>query len=370
MKKKVLFFHFDLGGGGAEKVLVNLLNQLDLNKYDITLYTIFGDGVNKQYLRPEIPHKYIFKKKFRGFTSIMKLFSPQSLHKLFIKDQYDIEIAYIESSPTRIISGCPNSQTKKIAWVHIQLDELKKFFSPYRTITEAEQCYHKFDKIIFVSKFAEKVFISKTGWKALDTETIYNTNDINTINRLAQEPINLELDKSLINICSVGRMVSQKGFDRLIEVFKKLKSDQLIHRCHLYLLGTGEDLEKLKDEVKINKLEDTITFLGYQNNPYKYVSKMDLFICSSRKEGFSTAVTESILLQTPVLTTDCSGMDEILLSGKFGMIVENNTKALYDGLKTILQTPQILDEKKKELKKGYTHLNHSVKDVEDLLDSL
>ena len=125
MKKKVLFFHFDLGGGGAEKVLINLLNQLDLNKYDITLFTLFGCGINERYLNRGVRHKYLFKKTFRGLTSIMKLFSPTFLHKILIREYYDVEIAYLENSPTRIISGCRNSNTRKI----MKHNELCEIFS-------------------------------------------------------------------------------------------------------------------------------------------------------------------------------------------------------------------------------------------------
>ena len=120
MKIKVLFLIFDLGGGGAEKVLVQLVNSLPADKYDITVQTIFNVGPNKISLKPHIHYKYIFNKQFRGMRFLNRILSPKLLHRLFIREHYDIEIAYLEGVPTRVISGCANPMTKKYAWVHIE----------------------------------------------------------------------------------------------------------------------------------------------------------------------------------------------------------------------------------------------------------
>ena len=106
-------------GGGAEKVLINLLQHLDYSKYDITLHTIFGAGVNMKDIPQEVHVKYVFKKVFRGFSSLMKLLPPKFWHWLFIKDKYDLEIAYLESYQEEIkkrkkLPGCtPHCQKIK-----------------------------------------------------------------------------------------------------------------------------------------------------------------------------------------------------------------------------------------------------------------
>ena len=114
---KVLFFIHDLMHGGAEKVLVNLVNNMDKKKFDITVLCLFDEGVNKKYLNDDIHYKYVFKNTFRGNTIFLKLFSPKTLYKKMIKDEYDIVISYLEGSCTRIIAGADND-LKKIAWVH------------------------------------------------------------------------------------------------------------------------------------------------------------------------------------------------------------------------------------------------------------
>lgn len=258
-----------------------------------------------------------------------------------------------------------SSNTKKYAWVHVQMDSPKSFFTPYRNLSEAKKCYESFDKIIFVSKFLEDSFLSKTRWLSLNTQVIYNTVDVSKIVNLSREETDFYIKKDILNLCSIGRLVKQKGYDRLLNVLLKLKNEG--YKFHFYLLGDGEMASQLMKFCDNNDLTEFITFCGYQENPYSIISKMDLFICSSRKEGFSTAVTESILLNIPVLTTDCSGMKELLQNGLYGMIVDNSEDALYDGLKKIMNNLSILTEYRLQIEKSFK-VNDSINEVEKLLD--
>ena len=108
---KILFLIHDLSVGGAEKVLINLVNNMDTTKFDITVMTLFGGGVNEQFLSPNIRHINCFRKAIPGNSHLMKILSPQMLHKWLIKEQYDMEVAYLEGPSARIISGCPNKNT-------------------------------------------------------------------------------------------------------------------------------------------------------------------------------------------------------------------------------------------------------------------
>ena len=116
--KKILFLIHDLGHGGAEKVLVNLVNNMDPKQFDITVMALFGGGVNAQFLKPHIRYRVVFPRPFRGNSHIMKLLSPKALHKWFIKERYDIEVSYLEGPSARIISGCPHKDTKRLCWIH------------------------------------------------------------------------------------------------------------------------------------------------------------------------------------------------------------------------------------------------------------
>ena len=104
--------------GGAEKVLLNLVNNMDHEKFDITVQTLFDVGVNKQFLSDKVHYITCYKKMFRGNTKYFKLFSPEKLYRKYIKDDYDILVAYLEGSCTRIISGCSDKNKVKITWRH------------------------------------------------------------------------------------------------------------------------------------------------------------------------------------------------------------------------------------------------------------
>lgn len=368
--KKVLFFIPTLGQGGAEKVLVNLVNNMDKEKYQITLKTLFDHGVNKQYLDENIIYSYVFKKVFRGNTYLLKIFSPKLLYKIFIKEEYDVVIAYLEQLPTRILAGCPDNRIKKVAWIHVEIQDEKKFFRCFKSLKEAKWCYEQYDSIIGVSKTAVQSLESIIGMKQ-KMNVIYNTVESNKIILKSQEEIkDIRISKEKINLISVGRLTEQKGYDRLLRIYKKLIEEGL--KLHLYLLGIGELEEQFKQYIKKNNLEEVVTFLGYKDNPYKYVKNADLFICSSYREGFSTAVTESLIVGTPVITTLCSGMEEMLENGKYGVIVKNNEEALYRGVKELLYNPEKLQYyKEMAIERGkFFNTESTVKDVQNLIDSV
>ena len=184
--KKILFFIHDMMYGGAEKVLVNLVNNMDSNKYDITVMTLFDVGVNKEFLLPKIKYKSVFKRLFKGNTTLLKFFPPQFLYKYLIQDEYDVVVSYLEGSCTRIVGGAPKD-IKKIAWVHISQDE-KEFRKPYLSKKEAIRIYNNFNKIACVSKNVKENFEKLSGIKGI-AEVVYNTNETDKILSLSKENV-------------------------------------------------------------------------------------------------------------------------------------------------------------------------------------
>ena len=364
--KKVLFFIHDLMHGGAEKVLVNLVNNMDKNKFDVTVLTLFDEGVNKKFLDKSVNYKYVFKKSFRGNTLVLKLFSPQFLYKYMIKDEYDIVVAYLEGSCTRIISGCNDDNVKKFAWVHIT-ESKEEFIKSYKSLEEAIECYEKFNKIVCVSNDIVEHFKSLTGIKE-NVITKYNTNETEKILKLSKEKIDdVVLDKSYINICSVGKVVESKGFMRIAHVCKKLIDEG--YKIRIYILGIGNQQNDIEKYLKLNHIENNFNFIGYKENPYKYVSSCDIFVSSSYKEGFSTAVTEALIVGTPVVSTQCSGSHELLgKHNEYGIVVENDENGLYSGLKKLLDNKEDLNHYKvKSKERGYLFSKDiTVKKVEEL----
>src|SRR5699024_509399 len=113
-----------------------------------------------------------------------------------------------------------------------------------------------------------------------------------------------------IKIIGVGKLLKNKGFDRILHIAKKLLDEKF--PVHVYILGDGPEREALNNYISENKMENQVTLLGYQLNPYKYIAQCDLFVCASYAEGFSTAATEALILGIPVCTVEVSGMREML----------------------------------------------------------
>lgn len=343
---KILFFHFDLQPGGAERVLVNLVNNLDPQKYDITVQTIFGQGQLKNAFAPNIKLKSVFNcKSIGGTRQLFKLLSPEKLHRLLIRERYDIEIAFLEQIPTRIIGGCQTIGTKKFTWLHNTANPDRHLAIAARSWKEFLKTYSSFDKIAFVSEGARDSFYR---YYPIHTpgSIVHNVVESDNIKAMAMEKIiDIPIDKDKLNLCSVGRLCGQKGYDRLFRCLVQIKK-RTNRPWHLYLIGEGAEHDALVEQATHDGIIDNITFVGFKDNPYKYVSKMDLFVCSSNFEGYSTAVTESIIVGTPVLTTNCSGMSEIFGNTKSGLIVENDEHSLENGLIQIFNNINLLTEMK------------------------
>lgn len=368
--KKLIFLIPNLKHGGAEKVLVNLVNNLDKSKFDITVYSIFDVGVNKDFLNSDITYRYKFKRIFRGNTHFFNLFSPEFLYRWFIKESYDVVISYLEGPAARIISGAGDSDTKKISWIHTEFLSPKVASLGFKNFNESKNLYKRFDHIIGVSKNVASSF-EKTILSNVPVRIIYNVNETEDIRLLAEDKIEFEFSKDTLNICSVGKITSIKGFDRLIEVHKKLIDEG--YRLKTHLLGIGEEMLSLKRRVQELGIADSFLFLGFHKNPYKFVSKCDLYVCCSHREGFSTAVTEALVLGVPILSTDVSGAKELLgENNEFGIVTENSEAGINMGLKEILEKPEKLVHYKNQaiIRGNMFSKENSVKAHEEFFDSL
>lgn len=378
-KKKVLFMINSMYGGGAEKIFQTLLKNLSPDKYDITVYSVNQCKIDHKYYPKNIKYKYIFGGIDESTGQISKIItkiknkiklsryekdSPETFYKRFIKDKYDVEVAFIEGYATKIISGSNNKDSKKIAWVHIDLMENPWTEVAYHSLKEEKECYRKYDNILGVSEEVVKAF--KKRMDISDTVSVqYNPVDDVEINQKAQME-KIEYPSHIKNFVTIGRLVDQKGYDRLLHVVNELKDR--FEFC-IRILGEGSDREKLEDYIKKNHLEDYVELLGFQNNPYPYIKAADAFICSSRSEGFSTVATEAMILQKPIFTTDCAGMKELFGGYDCGMICENSE----DGLKAMLEevfAKENFDEYQQDIKERseFFKLERRMQEINDIID--
>ena len=241
----------------------------------------------------------------------------------------------------------------------------------FRNFEEAKKGYNKFDNTVCVSKWVMDYF-SKTFEFQKPIQVLYNTIETDKILEKSVEPVDdIKFDDDCVNICSVGKLTALKGFDRLLNIHKKLLDDGVENK--VYLFGVGEEEDSLKNTAQNLSVENTFQMVGYRTNPYKYVKNCDLYVCSSHSEGFSTSVTESLIVGTPVVATLCSGMTELLgENNEYGIVTENDEDALYKGIKKMLTTPDLLKAyaaKAKERGKAFS-TEKTVKAVEEMLSAL
>lgn len=368
--KKILFLIHDLGQGGAEKVLVNLVNHLDRSKFNISVTALFGGGVNEQFLKSDIHYNEVFSKEIPGNSKLLKLLTPQQLHKICVKEHYDIEISYLEGPSARIVSGCNDPYTKLVSWIHVEQHTMNKLSASFRSEQEARTCYNRFDQTVCVSQYVYDDFCRILEFQK-PCKVLYNTVETERILARADEVVSELKDDGKTKLIAVGTLKKSKGYMRLLKIIKRLRDEQ--YPVHLYILGIGPLLQEMKVYIRQNKLGDIITLLGYQTNPYKYISKCDLFVCASFEEGFSTAATEALIVGTPVCTVEVSGMKEMLgEQNEYGIVTKNDENALYNGIKCLLENNELLTYYRKQsfLRSTRFSTNETVRAVEDMLLSL
>ncbi|MGP1500366.1 MAG: glycosyltransferase [Bergeyella cardium] len=380
--KKILIRIGSLRHGGAEKVLATFLKNLPEDKYDIDLLLNLYSG---KYLA-EIPSwvniLYLNKgemittnrlqdlplKAFRVmYQWILRKF-PKLLYKFILKDKpYDIEFAAIHGFRDEILNS-PLKSSKKIVWIHNDLrktefhnytdNEIKKFFG--------------FDKIMVISEHIERDFesLAKTPNERNKIVRIYNPLDTEEIISKASLPPHQEIEKTAPLFLSVGTVFPQKGFDRLLRAHKKLLDEGLKHQ--ILILGDGYDFENIKNLKNELGVAHSVTMLGFTDNPYPYFNIADYYILSSRYEGYPTVLFEAITLKKNIIATDVSGVSEMLLNGKLGLITENSEEGIYLGMKKALTEPQSFTTYQQELKAYQMpfSLRNSVDKIMDILDQL
>lgn len=368
----VLFLIPTLDRGGAENVLVNLVNNMDQSKFRITVQTLFDKDSQKDRLRPGIEYRSFLYRQFHGNSRLQARLPAGLLYRLIVGKRYDIVVSYLEGPTAHILSGCPYGDTKKVAWFHVEMDRDRQFSAGFRSKEAALAAYRAFDRVVYVADSVKNSIERVAGQPFEHSHVLYNTVNTAEIKQKAQEDIpDSCFDAACRNIVSVGRIIPAKGYDRLVRIHKRLIEEG--YPCRFFILGEGSDRKELEQFLLENGLSETFTFLGFQENPYRFVSKADLFVCSSRREGFSTAVSEALVLGVPVVSTNCSGAYELLgKENAYGIVAENDEDSLYSGIKRLLDDPALLAHyREKALERG-RHFDtvHTVRAVEEMLLSL
>lgn len=358
MKKKILIRIGSLRHGGAEKVLVNFLKNLPEDKYEIDLLINLYTGmyikeipswVNLHYLlKGEMittnkPHE-IPVKAFRVLYQKMFLWFPSLLYRFVLKNKkYDVEIAAIHGMYKELLSS-PQKDSKKIIWIQNDIFNLKEY------TPDVIRELFKFDRILVISEKLKEEMLkaAQNDQEKQNVIKIFNPIDKNDTLRKADIEINdYPFSDDLPTFVTVGTVYPQKGYDRLLNVHKKLIDEGLKHQ--LLIIGDGYDFNAIQEQLNTLGLQDTAKMLGFSSNPYPYMKKADFYIMSSRHEGFPTIIAEALILNKPISATDISGIRDLLQDGKLGNITPNSEEGIYEGMKKFLTDKNATEEYRKRI---------------------
>lgn len=341
--RRILLLIENLVDGGAEKALSVLVSNLDKKKIDITVITVTDGGFYEPIVKRHCHYRSVLANsdyKAGGWKKLWYILKYKLIYSLpaliayrwMIHEEYDVEVAFVEGFATRLIAASPNKCSKKLAWVHIDMEKNPYASASYKSEAEHRAAYEKYDRICCVSQSVKDVF-NKMFFDDQRVVVQYNPVDSAEVMRKGKGMVELFPNQTL-QLGTIGRLEEQKGFIRLLDCLGRLKSKG--YQFGLWIAGEGSQRPQLEALIKKYQMQEQVKLLGFQENPYKYVDKCDAFVCSSYAEGFSTAATESLILGKPIFTTDCAGMQELFGAEKCGEIVPNTDEALYEMLEKLL----------------------------------
>jgi glycosyltransferase involved in cell wall biosynthesis len=384
VKKDLLFVIDSLECAGAEKSLITLLSLINHNKYNVDLM-LFGHGGALQQLVPPFVNileplhyskftrmplkkavwysaknsKYemlfsrlrytveIRRKKYSNAQKARVFW--QSVSQVIEENPktYDIAISYAQGIPTFYVAERIKA-VKKFAWVNVsyRLNEQEKEFQ--------KEFYQQYDGIVAVSESTKEIFLETFPSFSDKMKVIYDINDPFLITEMANLEQNTYKDEFKgIRILTIGRLAHQKGYDIAIDACEMLKEKGVNFRW--FALGKGPLESEIKALLEQKGLTDHFKLLGVKSNPYPYIKDADIYVQTSRFEGFGLAIAEARMLNTPVVTTKFDAVFSQMINQKNGLVVEMNPESVCEGILKLVENPDIREGIRKYLsteKKG------------------
>lgn len=339
-KKRILFIDGPLGGGGAERVLIDILRNIDYDQYEVDLAVICRGGA----LMDEVPEQVNVIELWDGYSLTYKLafrmskwlrsnwlFSRKMNGKKLRKD-YDIEISFLEGMPLKL-GALRKTAAKKATWVHVDLFTHRYEEDQFYPGEELE-AYDNMDVVVNVSNDCEKAFCKRFPECKAEKRVIYNPIDRVKIERMANEYAVKKKHDSL-TVITVGRLTPQKNPMRLLQVARLAKQAGLPVRFKW--VGDGElrpQMENMRDEMG---LQDMVEFTGFVKNPYPHIKGADIMMVTSDFEGFCLVICEAMCLGVPVISTRTAGPSEIIGDNEYGILTELAADGLFESLKLFIK---------------------------------
>lgn len=339
MKKTILILIDSLACGGAEKSLISLLPFLAERNYEITIMVVSKGGLFEQYVPKNVNLKTFQYKptliRHLFFSIVHRLKKGCKVHgaELYwhyvgqylpsIKEEYDVAIAYQQGFPTFYIAEKVKAK-RKLCWINVDINDAgysPKFCRPF---------YEKFDRIVAVSEILKNEIVLPYYCK--DSSRVLTCLDIlneSMIRRMANEFVPFNNERQW-NIVTVGRLAKQKGYDLAIGAAKILKDKGIDFAWHF--VGGGVLFNKLQEEIKENGLQDYVILEGEQLNPYPFMKSADIYVQTSKFEGFGLTIGEAKILGRPIVSTNFPVVYNQITDGVNGLVVGMTPNTIADGI--------------------------------------
>lgn len=393
--KKILFMISSMNIGGVEKSLLSLLSAIPKDKYEITILTLDKKGGFLEYIPNNV--KLIEAEWFKYIKQII-MDSPKNIIKMYIKnyeflkipsfiysyfkskktndryiyykyvlksipeckEKYDVAIAY--AGPTEIIDAYISRKVKaekKIAWVHFDISKHKINKKLYNNL------YERFDKIFAVSNECKKKLDEIIPAVRNKSEVLFNIVSEDLINEMSESYVDFDDNYKGIKIITVGRLSKEKGQDLAIKALAKLKKDR--YDVKWYCIGEGNSRREFEQLIKEYNLENNFLLLGSTSNPYPYIKNADIYVQTSRHEGYCLTLAEAKALNKPIVTTNFIGAYEQIKNNENGIIVSCNENDLADAIRKLIDEKEICSKFSNKLREEKIDTTNEVNKLLDYI---
>ncbi len=339
---RILYYYSKLNVGGAERSTVRLLNLMAAHGHSVTLLLRWDGGLLEKELSSAV--RVVHLKRF-GKRNVSKArFLLETLLSVFRsirlkKETYDVAISGLFGyAPAFLLRNVVAEQ-----YYQLLRNDVEKTGAFGKTEEYMQRFGDRFDAYIGVSEYTTESFRRCYPQYAERALTIYNilpTIDFEKV-CLAKDPI--ADGKDYFRIVTVCRLADQaKGLFRMVNVCRVLH-DEFGDVFRWYVVGKGPDEQELRKRIKTADLESVMKLCGETDDPFPYYANADLVAVLSYNEGLCGVVNEAKMLCRPVIATRFSGIDEQLVHGVNGLIVDNEETAIINALRTVLANPAMLE---------------------------
>ena len=289
--KQIAIFQRDFQVGGIQKALVNILESLDYSRCAVDVYVFddrpFYELAPRENLRLIVCRPWPYGSRFVRFELARKIFPLPASDR-----EYDVAVDFNSYSHECAAGALSVRAKKRVMWIHndmrIKYDEEPRYRLLWHFFKDK---FRHFDAFAAVSGGIVDGFRSMTGLRDAEITVVPNYIDTVEIFRKAEEAPEFTVDETKYNLCSMGRLVHQKGFDLLLDDFSEVYAAR--PDMHLTLIGDGPERQKLEEQIARLGLEDCVTMTGNLRNPFPLLKQMDGFALESRYEGQGIVLWEA-----------------------------------------------------------------------------